>query len=165
MPGLPASSSRSIRSDPFAPARRSASGPADPLKDRGAEQEFRDAFGLALEDLGDQVSPPPSACCPSTRRRAARVRVTGEQHRGEPQARDPSLGPCQERGSGVGGELDDGSIKQFPRLLGRKPKVDGTQLSQPASQAEAMQSQGRVMAGGQDQVPWPPREQKSQLRL
>ena len=140
---------------------------ADPLQDRGAEQELPDRFGLALEDLGEQVVRHRPLAAGELGDEPLGVRVTRERHRGQPQARGPSLGPCQEHGGGFGGKLDPGGVEELPRLLGREPEVGGTELGQLAGQAEAMESQGRVMAGGQDHVqqPWPPREQELQLRL
>ena len=93
--------------------------------------------------------------------------MTGQRHRGEPQARGPPLGPCQEHGGGLGGQLDPGCIEQLPRLIGREPEVGGTDLGQLAGQAKTMEPQGGVMTGGQDHVQqsWPVREQELQLRL
>ncbi len=140
---------------------------ADPPQDRGAEQEPLDPFGLALEDLGEQVVRHRTLAAGELGDEPLGVRVTGERHRGEPQARDPPLGPCQEHGGSLRGQLDPRSFEQLPRLFGRQPEVDRTQLGQLAGQAEAMESQGGVMAGGKYHVqqPWPPREQELQLRL
>ena len=140
---------------------------ADPLQDRRAEQELLDPFALALEDLGEQVVRDRPLAAGERGDEPLGVRVTGERHRREPQAGSPPLGPRQEHGGSLGGQLDPRGVEQLPRLLGRQPEVDGTDLGQLAGKAETMESQGGVMAGGQDHVqqPWPPREQELQLRL
>ena len=74
---------------------------ADPLQDRGAEQELLDPFGLSLEDLGQQVVRHRPLAAGELGDEPLGVRVTRERHRGEPQARDPPLGPCQEHGGGL----------------------------------------------------------------
>ena len=140
---------------------------ADPLQDRGAEQQLPDPFGLALEDLGKQVIRHRPLAAGELGDELSGVRVTGQRHRGEPQARGPPLGPRQEHGGVLGRQLDPGCVKELLRLIGREPEVDGAELGQLASQAESMESQRWVMAGGEDHVQqwWPLREQELQVCL
>ena len=114
---------------------------ADPIQDRGPEQELPDPFGLSDEDLGEQVVRDRPLAAGELGDETSGVRVTGQRHRRQPQARGPPLRPCQANGGGLGGQLDPGCSEQLPGLVRREPEIGGTDLGQIAGQAKTMEPQ------------------------
>ena len=73
--------------------------------------------------------------------------MPGERDRGEPQAGDPPLGALVKQGNALVRERDVARLEELPGLVERKAQVVGPDLGKLAREAQAMQTELRLLAG------------------
>ncbi len=110
-------------------------------------------FGLALEDLLDEVVDDEAVVPGEARDEARDVVATLHRQRRELERGDPPLGTSHQRGDLVGRQRQPHHVAQVRRyLVGCEAQVGGADLDQLPAGAEPGEGEGRVYPGGDDQV-------------
>jgi hypothetical protein len=126
---------------------------AQPIQDRGLQQELVDMLGLALQDLLGQVVDDVAVVPGEAGDEAGDVVSSPHRQRGQLERGDPAFGaslqrsdiPCRQRQSHHPVEVRRG-------LVGREAQVGGSDLDQLIARPQASQGQLRVLAGADHQV-------------
>ena len=124
-------------------------GAVHPLQDRGPQQEPSRVLGLALEHLSKQVVGDRALAARELGDEPLGIRVADERERRQPESGRPPLGPRVEHGDRLVRGRDTRRGEQLARLVQREAQVGSPHLGQLAGEAQAMQPELRVAAGGQ----------------
>ena len=111
-----------------------------------AQQELAHLRGLALEHLGHEIRRHRPLAPGELAHEALRIGVLRERECRQPQPGHPALGPFVQQRHGVVVERDAVRLQQLARLVEREAQVGRADLGQPVGQAQAMQTQPRILA-------------------
>jgi hypothetical protein len=126
--------------------------PADPVKDRGLQQEPAQLTRLAVQDLLGEVVEYVAVAAREGPHEGVDVEVALERERGQLQPRDPAFGARLQRGHGRIRQLHpDRGAQQRGRLLAGEAQVGLPQLGQLPAGPQPGQRQGWVGPAGQHQ--------------
>jgi hypothetical protein len=103
---------------------------ADPLQDRGPQQQPPDRIALPLQHLGEQVLRHGPLAAGELFREPARIGVPGQRQRRQPQPGRPPLGPLVQQRQRWFGQLHPGRPHQLPRLIDGEPQIGLADLGQ-----------------------------------
>ncbi len=124
-------------------------GAAQPLQDRGLEQERPHRLRLALQDLLAQVVEDEAVRSREGVQEDVGIRSVPEGERRQLQAHGPPLRPALEDTDHLGGEVEPPGVPQEGgRLLGGEAQVGGAQLTKPAGGAQPRERKRRGAAAG-----------------
>ena len=123
------------------------------VEDRRLQQEAPDLFGLAVQDLLDQVVDDVAVVPGEARDEAGDVVSPLHRERRQLERGDPALGAPLQRGDVPRGEIQPHHLVEVGGgLVGREAQVGGADLDELAPRPQAGQRQRRVGAGGDHQV-------------
>ena len=126
---------------------------AEPVEDRGLQQEGTDAVGLTVQDFVDQVVDDVPVVAGEGPYETRQLLPPLDRERGQLEAHDPALGArLQDRDVGCRKAQPHRLVEEGSRFLLGESQVRGPQLRQLAASPEAGQGQGRIRPGGDHQV-------------
>jgi X-Pro dipeptidyl-peptidase C-terminal non-catalytic domain len=139
--------------DPVRPARHRVAGrAAQPLQDRGAQQELAQPPGLGGDELVEVLGDLPVIAGERGHERLP-VALVLKRQRGQPQPGRPALGPLpQQRHLGRLEPEREGVVQQRPGLRLAEAKLRGADLQHLARGAHAAQRERRVRPGRDRQL-------------
>ena len=126
---------------------------AQPVEDRGLQQEVADLLGLALQDLLDQVVDDVAVVAGEAGDEAGDVVAALHRQRRQLQRGDPALGARLQRGDVRAGQVQAHHLVEVGGgLVGGEAQVGGADLDQLAARPQPGQRQRRIGAAGDHQV-------------
>ena len=126
---------------------------AQPIQDRGLQQEVPDVVGLTLQDLLDQVVDDVPVVAGEARDEAGDVVAALHRERRQLERRDPPLGAPLQGGDVLRRQVQAHHVVEVGRgLVGREAQIGGADLDEFAATPQASQRQRRVGAAGDHQV-------------
>jgi hypothetical protein len=137
---------------PSRPVIASASGPGHLVEEARLGQHPANRLGLTVQDLGHQVFTDAPLVGRQFRDKPGRMPGALHPHRRQPQPRDPSLGPGQERVQVLRRQGYAVCREQCPHLPAGHGQLRRAQFVHQACQPVAVHRQQRVTAGGEHQT-------------
>ena len=125
--------------------------PAHAFEHRGPQQQVPHVRRLVLEHLCHEVGSHGSLAAGELPHEPVGIRVSGHRERGEPQARDPALGPFHQQREALLRELDAAGLEQLPGLLRAEAEVGAAELGDHSRDSQPMQAQARILSRPQHQ--------------
>ena len=126
--------------------RKSASRSAHLLQKGCAQQQLAHLRRLALEHLGHEIAATVRSLPVNSLTKRSGSGCFGERECRQPQPGHPALGPFVQQRHGLVVERDAVRLQQLARLVEREAQVGRADLGQPVGQAQAMQTQPRILA-------------------
>ena len=122
---------------------------ADPLGQRGSQQQLPHLRRLALEHLRQQEVGHRTLTPREADREALGIRVAGERQRHQSQPRRPAFGPRDQRLERTVGQPHPRRLQQRARLLEREAKILAPDLGQLPLHTQPVQPQPQIPPGHQ----------------
>ena len=138
---------------------------ADPLQQRGSQQQLPHFRRLALEHLRQQVLGHRALTPREADRVALGIRVAGERQRHQSQPRRPAFGSRDQRLERAVGQPHPRRLQQRARLLEREAKVLAPDLGQLPLHPQAVQPEPQIAACQQHESQLRRRAPEQQLHV